>query len=77
MRIRVSFVKNPSLIEKLKGIAQSVEDETFGSRYEAVFLIDPGSFRAIDETLSSDTKGKGILEVLNLKETLEGEEKMK
>jgi len=77
MRIRVTLpTPHPKLVEKIKAIVSSVEDETFGSRYEGVYLIDPGSYRGIDEVLTNDSKGKAILEVLNLKETTEGDEKM-
>ena len=37
-------------------------------------LIDPGSYRKVDEIISSDSKGKGLLELLSLKEVTEGEE---
>ena len=78
MRIRITLQgKNDKVIERLKELVASVEDETFGARYEAVFLIDPGNFRGIDELLTSETKGKGILEVMNLKETVEGDQKIK
>jgi hypothetical protein len=39
-----------------------------------IFLIDPGTFRAIDELLQSETKGKGRLETLSLKDVEEGDE---
>ena len=37
-------------------------------------LIDPGSYRSIDEVLQKETKGKGTLEMMNLKDVEEGEE---
>ena len=37
-------------------------------------LIDPGSFREVDEVVRSDTKGKGSVEVLSLKDMEEGDE---
>nr|KAF6490899.1 SBDS ribosome maturation factor [Molossus molossus] len=40
-----------------------------------VCLIDPGCFREIDELIQKETKGKGSLEVLNLKDVEEGDEK--
>lgn len=39
-----------------------------------VCLIDPGCFRGIDELIRSETKGKGTLEVLSLKDVEEGDE---
>jgi ribosome maturation protein SDO1 len=32
-----------------------------------VVLVDPGCFREIDQIVQTDTKGKGKIEVLNLK----------
>lgn len=40
-----------------------------------VCLIDPGCFREIDELIKKETKGKGSLEVLSLKDVEEGDEK--
>ena len=37
-------------------------------------LIDPGSFRQVDEVVRSETKGKGTVEVLSLKDVEEGDE---
>jgi ribosome maturation protein SDO1 len=39
-----------------------------------VCLIDPGHYREVDEIVRSETKGNGILELMNLKEVTEGEE---
>ena len=39
-------------------------------------LIDPGTFREIDEVVRSETKGRGNVEVLSLKDVEEGEEKL-
>jgi len=33
-----------------------------------VFLIDPGCFREVDEIVRSDSKGKGHVEVVSLKD---------
>lgn len=41
-----------------------------------IFLIDPGCFREIDELILSDTKGKGHLEVVSLKDVNEEEERI-
>lgn len=41
-----------------------------------VCLIDPGCFREIDELIRSESKGKGTLEVLSLKDVEEGDEKL-
>lgn len=41
-----------------------------------VCLIDPGCFREIDELIRCETKGKGSVEVLSLKDVEEGDEKL-
>nr|KAF6490900.1 SBDS ribosome maturation factor [Molossus molossus] len=62
------------LIERaMKDIHYSVN--TNKSTKQQVCLIDPGCFREIDELIQKETKGKGSLEVLNLKDVEEGDEK--
>ena len=39
-------------------------------------LVDPGQYRNIDETLRNETRGKGTLEVLSLRDIEEGDEKI-
>jgi ribosome maturation protein SDO1 len=39
-------------------------------------LIDPGAFRTIDDCVRSETKGKGTVEVLSLKDVEEGEDNL-
>ena len=41
-----------------------------------MLLVDPGCFREIDDLLRSDTKGRGTLEVMNLKLVEEREQKI-
>jgi len=38
-----------------------------------VLLIDPGNYRQIDELVRSDSKGTTQMEVLSLKEVVEGD----
>lgn len=63
------------LKEKLKPLLKVVESEDFDDQLEMVCLIDPGCFREIDELIRCETKGKGSVEVLSLKDVEEGEEK--
>lgn len=42
-----------------------------------VCLIDPGCYREIDEVVRNDTKGKGSVEVLSLKDVEEGDEMLR
>lgn len=44
------------------------------SIYLQVSLIDPGCYRNLDEILQKETKGRGTLEMLSLKDVEEGEE---
>ena len=60
--------------EKIKPFFISVENEEFSNGLEIVCLIDPGSYRQIEEIIRNETKGKGGVEVLNLKEMKEVEE---
>lgn len=39
-----------------------------------IVLTDPGNFRVLDELINRETKGKGQLEVISLKEVVEGDE---
>ncbi|XP_075051128.1 ribosome maturation protein SBDS [Mixophyes fleayi] len=64
------------LKEKLKPLIKLVESEDFDQELEIVCLIDPGCFREIDEVIRCETKGKGTLEVLSLKDVEEGDEKL-
>lgn len=63
------------LKEKLKPLMKVVESEDYSQQLEIVCLIDPGCFREIDELIKKETKGKGSLEVLSLKDVEEGDEK--
>ena len=38
-----------------------------------VCLLNPGHYRAVDELLRAETKGRGQMELLNLKEIREGD----
>jgi ribosome maturation protein SDO1 len=38
-------------------------------------LIDPGKYRTINDLLQSEGKGKGQMEIMNLREKEEGDEK--
>lgn len=52
----------------------SIEQEDWTPDLEIVCLIDPGYYREIDELVRSETKGRGTVEVLSLKEVEEGDE---
>ncbi|XP_017590766.1 PREDICTED: ribosome maturation protein SBDS [Corvus brachyrhynchos] len=78
--MRLRFIlpakEGKKLKEKLKPLIKVIESEDFQEQLEIVCLIDPGCFREIDELIRSETKGKGSLEVLSLKDVEEGDEKL-
>jgi ribosome maturation protein SDO1 len=37
-------------------------------------LVDPGKYRGLQDVVAKETKGRGTVEVLDLKEIKEGEE---
>ncbi|ORX98965.1 Shwachman-Bodian-diamond syndrome protein [Basidiobolus meristosporus CBS 931.73] len=75
MRVRITLPGKDGkhVKEKLMAFVSSVEDEDWGDEYELICRIDPGHYRGISETLQTETKGRGQLEMLNLRETEEGD----
>ena len=39
-----------------------------------VILVDPGSYREVSDLVSAQTRGKGQVDMISLKEVQEGEE---
>ncbi|XP_072248037.1 ribosome maturation protein SBDS [Leuresthes tenuis] len=78
MRLRLVLPAKEAkrLKEKLKPLLQVVENEDFDEELEMVCLVDPGCYREINELIRCETKGKGTLEVLSLKDVEEGDEKL-
>lgn len=76
LRLVVPAKEAKRLKEKVKPLLQVVESEEFDEQLEMVFLVDPGCYREIDELIRCETKGRGSLEVLSLKDVEEGDEKM-
>ncbi|XP_013884715.1 ribosome maturation protein SBDS [Austrofundulus limnaeus] len=78
MRLRLLLPAKEAkrLKEKLQPLLQVVESEDFDQELEMVCLVDPGCFREIDELIRCETKGRGSLEVLSLKDVEEGDEKL-
>ncbi|CAJ1064915.1 ribosome maturation protein SBDS [Xyrichtys novacula] len=78
MRLRLVLPAKEAkrLKEKLKPLLQVVESEDFDENLEMMCLIDPGFYREIDELIRCETKGRGSLEVLSLKDVEEGDEKL-
>ncbi|XP_046548747.1 ribosome maturation protein SBDS-like [Haliotis rubra] len=78
MRIRLTIParEGKKLRTKILKLAVKVEEDEFGEELEMVIQIDPGCYREIDELIRTETKGRGQLEVINLKEVEEGDEKL-
>ncbi|XP_064612155.1 ribosome maturation protein SBDS-like [Liolophura sinensis] len=78
MRLRIALPAKDAkkLKEKIKKLASKVESEDFDDDYEVVILVDPGCYRELDDLVRSETKGKGHLEVINLKHMEEGDERL-
>ncbi|XP_001636237.2 ribosome maturation protein SBDS [Nematostella vectensis] len=62
--------------EKLRPLMTKVESEEWDMDLEIVCLVDPGCYRSIDETLRAETRGRGNMEVLSLKDVQEGDERL-
>lgn len=75
VRILLSGKDARKVRDKAIKLAMSVEEENWESgTANIICLIDPGSFRSLDEMIRTDTKGHGQFELLNLKEMVEGEQ---
>ncbi|XP_058817966.1 ribosome maturation protein SBDS [Topomyia yanbarensis] len=77
MRLKVALPRKEAkrLKEKIAKLCSPVESEQWeGDQLVMTCLIDPGHYREMDEIIQTETKGHGVLEVLNLKEIKEGEE---
>ncbi|EEC07186.1 ribosome maturation protein SBDS [Ixodes scapularis] len=77
MKLRVVVPNGKKARPLLKALASSIEQDVIQGatgELEMVFLTDPGNFRAVDELVSKESRGKGQLEVISLKEVLEGDE---
>jgi len=78
MRLKITSSRDgKKLKEKLAKICSNIETEEWdGSTIILVCLVDPGLYREVDDLVKSETKGQGNMELLNLKEVTEGEEKL-
>ncbi|XP_045785355.1 ribosome maturation protein SBDS [Maniola jurtina] len=75
VRILLSGKDARKVRDKAVKLAMNVEEENWeAGTANIICLIDPGSFRTLDEMIKTDTKGHGQFELLNLKEMVEGEQ---
>ncbi|KHN86849.1 Ribosome maturation protein SBDS [Toxocara canis] len=76
MRLRISVEAKEAkrMHERLKNLFSNVEVEDWDQgSLEIVGLIEPGSYRLIDELLRKETKNNGRMELLSLKVINEGD----
>lgn len=68
MRLQVTIPasKGKAVKEKMQSLVHTWENEEWDPDFEATILIDPGSFRPIDELLKEQTRGQATFEVLSL-----------
>ncbi|WFD34559.1 hypothetical protein MCUN1_001400 [Malassezia cuniculi] len=66
MRIRITMpaAVGKKVQERLNEHIENVESESKSSEWELVVSIDPGSLRAINELLESESRGSAIVETL-------------
>lgn len=77
MRLKISLGSTKEakqMQEKLVPLCTSIEHDDWNTGCTSLTcLIDPGQYKTIDDLVRNDTKGKGGLEVLDLKEVAEEE----
>ncbi len=73
MRIRLLLPTKDAkrMKEKLREYLGDIIEENWDDDYEAISLIDPGHFRILMNMIQDETKGKGQLEVMDIKENIE------
>jgi len=76
MKLRIIIKGGKAFRQRLSEMASAVELDSVHTDgvLEMIILTDPGNFRVLDELISKETKGKGQLEVISLKEITEGDE---
>lgn len=66
MRVRITMpskdVKRAGVKDRIVGLVDEVEEEDTAGEWEAIVRIDPGAFRAINELVADESKGKGRVE---------------
>lgn len=75
MKLRIFIPGGKSFRSRIKDLASAVDNESMDDgNLQMVFLTDPGNYRKIDEIIRNETKGRGKLEVISLKEVHEEDE---
>lgn len=80
MRVRLTFPADHATTKKVKAALKKIrmtlehEDTSSGETFVLVCLVDPGQYRPLDDLVRAETRGKGALELIDLKEVVEAEE---
>ncbi|KAJ3158557.1 hypothetical protein HDU86_002782 [Geranomyces michiganensis] len=76
MRVRIVTPgkEGKKVKEQFGAMVQSTEDEDWGEEYELICLIDPGHFRTMTDIVQNQTKGRGQIEVLSIRDTNDKDE---
>lgn len=64
--LSVPAAKGKAVKERVRALVHTWEGEEWTPDLEATVLIDPGSFRAVDQLLRDETRGAASFEVLSL-----------
>lgn len=76
MRLRVVLPakEGKHVRKRIREISSKVEeDDCADGQFSLVCLLDPGHYREVDELIRAETKGRGQMELLSLKEMTEGD----
>lgn len=74
-KIVVPIGDSKKVVNGLKKIAMTKEkEEKIDDNLVLTLLVDPGEYRSLDELVKNESHGKGILELLDLKEVEDAEE---
>ncbi|KAJ3215216.1 hypothetical protein HDU67_000703 [Dinochytrium kinnereticum] len=76
LRLLIPAKDGKRIKDRIMALVAEVQDEDWGEEYELICLTDPGNFRTLNDLISAETKGKGTLEVLNVRAAAEGDEKI-
>ena len=76
MRIRVTMpAKDAKRIkDKLLSHFSNIDEEEWSNEVEVIGMMDPGKFRDLTALIQEESKGKGTVEVLSLRDIADSEE---
>eukprot|EP00696_Hemimastix_kukwesjijk_P012173 gnl/Hemi2/25269_TR8506_c0_g1_i1.p1 gnl/Hemi2/25269_TR8506_c0_g1~~gnl/Hemi2/25269_TR8506_c0_g1_i1.p1 ORF type:complete len:251 (+),score=86.36 gnl/Hemi2/25269_TR8506_c0_g1_i1:85-837(+) len=72
LSLRCAAKESSAVRAKLAGM-MTLEDESWNPDWQSICLAEPGQFRAIDELMRQETRGRGVVEVLSLRVAEQGD----